>query len=191
MRGNWYPNTILIMTLQAWSPPSLLRPARSERPATCCLTFTTCLVASSVTTPANSCTVFCSVRRPSAISCPAPSAPAPPVPWCMFFSVRNHFTRVFTPARVSLPPWHVPANKASKTDRWLPWTCDVGYATSIILAATIPQFHDDPSCQTSDILRISPKTDLVYTTARLLLLHPLVVRLHRLLQPLKPCNCSS
>ena len=85
MRGNWYPNTILIMTLQAWSPPSLLRPARSERPATCCLTFTTCLVASSVTTPANSCTIFCFVRRPSAISCPAPSAPAPPVAWCMLF----------------------------------------------------------------------------------------------------------
>ena len=85
MRGNWYPNTNLIMTPQTWSPPSLLRPARSEMPATCCRTFTTCLVASSVSTPANSCTVFCSVRRPSAISCPAPSAPAPPVPWCMFF----------------------------------------------------------------------------------------------------------
>ena len=66
MRGNWYPNTNPHMTTQ-WSPPSLmLRPARSEKPATCCRDFTTCLVASSVTAPDNSCTIFCSFRHPSA-----------------------------------------------------------------------------------------------------------------------------
>ena len=89
MRGNWYPNTNQHLTPQTWSPPSLLRPACSEMPATCCRTFTTCLVASSVSTLANSCTIFCSVRRPSAKSCPAPSAPAPPVAWCMFFCSRQ------------------------------------------------------------------------------------------------------